>query len=92
MSCCFQYCVGGGYNSNKGTNAGFILSFNSNGSYSQGDSKDSSSWTLNDREPLILKLYDEKGNLDELLHFSFINENTFEISMEGQHEKYIRKQ
>ena len=74
----------------KSTSSSFILSIHNYGSWSIGD--ESGSWTLNDREPFILKIYDEKGDLDELLHFSFINENTFEISMEGQHEQYIRKQ
>ena len=70
---------------------GFILSIHNNGSWSMGDGQNGS-WALNDKEPLIFKLYDEKGDLDEELNFSFINENTFELSGEGQKEQYIRKQ
>ena len=44
----------------------------------------SGTWTLNDKEPLILKFYDEKGDLFEERNFSFINENTFELSKEDK--------
>ena len=75
------------------TEKGFILSIHNNGSFSttKGDG-DNGFWLLNDREPLILKLYDEKGDLEEELNISFINENTFEITKEGQKDQYTRKQ
>ena len=70
---------------------GLILSIHNNGSWSMSGGENGS-WTLNDREPLILKLYDEKGDLDEELNFTFINENTFELSEGSFKQLYFRKQ
>ena len=70
---------------------GFILSIHDNGSWSIGDGQNGT-WALNDREPLIFKIYDEKGDLDEEINLSFINENTFELSIGGEKEQYIRKE
>ena len=70
---------------------GLILSIHNNGSWSLSNGENVS-WTLNDREPLILKLYDGTGDIDEELNFSFINENTFELSEGSGKQQYIRKQ
>ena len=60
------------------------MSIHNNGTWSIIGGVISGTWTLYDREPLILKFYDEKGDLFEERNFSFINENTFELSKEDK--------